>query len=290
MHVAIRDGQLGVMSADWFEGLTMLGINSTEVAVDRPGAVGGPGLLREGEEPFDLRTAQGRKALKARFDENGAIINAFMMGNDFAAEDLKAETEWLAITCEAAEEIGVPAVRIDCLPHREMDDELFMARAVGAIQSALNATSRVDLGMENHGHVSNRPEFIDDLFGRVGDRRMGLTLDTGNFYWFGHPLDKVYEIMETFADRVYHTHVKNISYPQELRQVQREVGYKYGEYVCPIYDGDIDHARVAGILKAAGYDRDLSIEDEGIGKFGEDERKVVMQKNVDHLKACIGAA
>ena len=287
IHVGIRDGQLGVMDADWFKGLKDLGIKSVEVAVEMPGTVAAPGFLRPGEGPFDLRAEAGRRALKARFDANGALINAFMMGNDFAAEDLKAQTDWLVAVCEAAEGMGVPAVRIDCLPHRQMDEGEFVSRSAGAIRSALKATDSVDLGMENHGHVSNRPEFIRRIFDRVGDRRMGLTLDTGNFYWFGHPLDHVYEIMEAFADRVHHTHVKNISYPEELRNAHREIGYKYGDFVSPIYAGDIDHRRVAAILRAAGYDRDLSVEDESFGRFERAQWADILRKDVEHLKACI---
>ena len=287
MHVAVLAGLLKVVDPDWFEAMRALDINSVELTLEESCTVDDAGLLRDGEEPFDLRTSEGRAALKGRFDENGAIINAFMLGTDFAAEDLKAETDWLVTACEAAEEMGLPAVRVDCLPHREMDGKKFEDRCVGAIRTALKATSRVKLGMENHGHVSNRPEFIEKMLGRVGDGRMGLTLDTGNLYWFGHPLEHVYEIMERFADRVCHTHVKNISFPAELRNVRREIGLGYAEYACPVYEGDVDHRRVVRILKAGGYDGDLSLEDESLGKFSPQEQKENLRKSVEHLKSCL---
>ena len=73
-------------------------------------------------------------------------------------------------------------------------------------------------------------------------------MDTGNFYWYGNPIDKVYEILKSVAKYTKHTHVKNIQYPEETRNQQREIGWEYGKYVSPIYEGDIDHDRVIRML------------------------------------------
>jgi sugar phosphate isomerase/epimerase len=91
--------------------------------------------------------------------------------------------------------------------------------------------------------------------------------------------------MGELAGSVKHTHIKNIAYPPELREQQRPIGYEYGRYVCPIPDGDIDHRVVVGILRDAGYDGDLCIEDESLGKFSPDERRKVLQRDAEHLKA-----
>jgi sugar phosphate isomerase/epimerase len=135
--------------------------------------------------------------------------------------------------------------------------------------------------------LGNRPEFLQAVFEAVSSPRLGLTLDTGNFYWFGHPLSRVYEIMRQFAPKVKHTHVKNIAYPPEMREQQRPIGYEYGRYVCPIYEGDINHSIVVEILREAGYNGDLCIEDESLGKFAPDERRSVLQRDAEHLKALI---
>ena len=107
----------------------------------------------------------------------------------------------------------------------------------------------VAFGIENHGGTTNDPEFLKPLFDRVGSKRLGLTLDTGNFYWFGHPLSKVYELYEAFAPRVCHTHCKSIRFPETEREKQRPMGWEYGKYNCPIYEGDIDFRRVVKILR-----------------------------------------
>lgn len=93
--------------------------------------------------------------------------------------------------------------------------------------------------------------------------------------------------MRHFAPKVKHTHVKNIAYPPEMREQQRPIGYEYGRYVCPIYEGDINHSIVVDILREAGYDGDLCIEDESLGKFAPEERRSVLQRDAEHLKALI---
>ena len=120
------------------------------------------------------------------------------------------------------------------------------------------------------------------MFAGVGSPRLGLTLDTGNFYWFGHPLSKVYQLYEMFAPRVFHTHIKSIGYPAEEREKQREVGWQYGKYHGPIYEGDIDFARVIAILKKAGYTNDLCIENESLGRAKD--APAVLEKEVALLK------
>ena len=124
---------------------------------------------------------------------------------------------------------------------------------------------------------------------RVASPRLGLTLDVGNWYWFGHPLSRVYEIYREFGPLVKATHVKNIAYPAEMRETQRAIGYEYGKYVSPLDEGDLDMARVAAILRECGYDGPLTIEDESLGKFPEAERAGVLKRDVEHMRTVIGS-
>ena len=93
----------------------------------------------------------------------------------------------------------------------------------------------------------------------------------------------MYEIIAGFAPYVVATHVKNIKYQPEKREVQRELGWGYGEYVAPIYEGDLDHDRIAQTLAAAGYRGALNIEDESLGKLPAEERREVLRRNADHM-------
>jgi sugar phosphate isomerase/epimerase len=129
---------------------------------------------------------------------------------------------------------------------------------------------------------------MDGVLQRVDSPRLGLTLDLGNWYWFGHPLSTVYEIYAKYGPRTVHTHVKSIRYPQELREQQREIGYRYGEYCCPLDEGDLDFARAIRILRENGYDGDLVIEDESLGKFPPEERAGVLRRDVATLRRAMG--
>jgi len=286
MFVAIRDGMLRhVSESDPFGALEQLGLNSVEIAIDRDMNVGA--FQREEGVPHNLASAEGRAALKEALDARGIGVCGLLMSNDFASDDREGEVEWLLRACEAAVELGAPAVRVDFIPRQQMAEEDLIARGAEIINKVLAETSTPDVGIENHGNTSNREEFLEKIFAAVTSDRLGLTLDSGNFYWWGYPLDDVYRIMERFRGRVKHTHIKNIKYPAEQRNVHREMGWKYGDYVSPIYDGDVDHARVVSILRDAGYDRDLTIEDESLGRFPPADWPQILKKDADYLKSLL---
>jgi len=287
MYVSVRDCMLPVMGiADPAKALKKLGLSAAELSVGKDTAVSS--FMREDGKPFLLKDKGAAAALAALLKKKGVSVCAFLMGNDFSSDDLEGEVAALIATSRAAVEMGVPAVRIDLIPHKQgMPENDFIARAAQVAKRTFAECPKIKLAIENHGGTSNRPEFLEKVFDAAGDKRLGLTLDTGNFYWFGHPLDKIYQIMETYGSLVYHTHCKNISYPVEMRNIQREIGYKYGEYVAPIYAGDVDHAKAVAILKKAGYKGSMCVEDESLGKFSKEEQAEVLKKDVDFLKSLV---
>lgn len=234
---------------------------------------------------YTLATKAGIDELAADAKAAGCKIGAFCMSNKF---DLRPdfEVEWVGRTAQAAKALGVKAIRIDVVPRKLKGDE-FLDCAVKTLKRVFAGmqSTGVSLGVENHGRITNDPEFLTRLFEGVGSPLLGLTLDTGNFYWFGHPLTKVYTLFEKFASRVVHTHAKSIRYPADQREQQRKMGWEYAKYNCPVYEGDIDFRRVAQILKKAGYKNDLCIEDESLGKFPEAERANVLAREIAHLKS-----
>jgi sugar phosphate isomerase/epimerase len=164
--------------------------------------------------------------------------------------------------------------------------EEFLKISVDALKKIIAATEStgVVFAVENHSTTTNDPTFLAALFEGVGSKRFGLTLDTGNFYWYGHPLSKVYGLYETFAPRVYHTHCKSIHYPEDERNKQRPMGWKYGEYASPVDQGDIDFARVVAILHKAGYHNDLCIEDEFLNNLSPAQATERLAQQVKYLK------
>ncbi len=241
---------------------------------------------------INLRGEEGIKRLEEELSSNNLKVSSFLMHNNFADEDMKKQTDWIIKCIEVTEHFNTRAIRID--PIIKTEREVSIEEAAGMSSKALRRVfdeiqkeKKVYLGIENHGKYGNNPEFLRRVINEVGDGRLGLCLDSGNFYWYGFPIDEVYKIFEEFAPLVRHTHVKNIKYPVEIRSKKREIGYKYNEYVSPIYEGDIDHSKYIEILKKAGYDRDICIEDESLWKYSGEEALAVMKKDVSYLKGLL---
>lgn len=286
MYASIRDGSLlGGGYRTILEGLKDVGLDAVELQVMRDSTVR---TLTVDGAGFSLKEDSAIKSLKAHYEEHGVRISAFMLGNNFNAIDVNAEVDWCVTAINAAETLGVKAVRIDSIMRneRDMDLQSRIDTFVAGITRVLNDTdgSNVQLGVENHGSCGNQREFLGGVLERVSHPRLGVTMDTGNFYWYGYPLDTVYDIIKQFAPRAKHTHVKNINFPESERQKHREIGWKYGEYASPLDEGNIDLLKVAAMLKTAGYHGDMCIEDESIGRMAEPERRDVLRRDARLVK------
>jgi sugar phosphate isomerase/epimerase len=214
-----------------------------------------------------------------------------MTACDFSVGDAESNMAWIARAIEIADLLGAPAVRIDSAmaKEKELDFETRVNLFVEGLGGALKRTpnSKVVLGIENHGFQGNNLAFLLNVFQQTGSERLGSTLDLCNFYWRGYPLSEVYGILRVLAPYAKHTHVKSIHYPAEQREVMREAGWEYGKYSCPLDEGDIDLAKVVGILAKAGYKGDVCIEDESLGKCANAaERADVLKRDV----ACVRGA
>lgn len=292
MEVAIRDGSYnGAGFASGLEALRSLGLHAVEVAIDRDGVVTS---LADGR-PLNLTRAADRAAFHQETAAAGVRVCALLCSQNFnaPAADRPAHLAWVVQAARAAQALGVPAVRIDSIMSGQTElplEERVRLYADAAVE-ALRATADTEtaLGIENHGPQGNDPEWMRRVLRRVGSPRLGVTLDVGNWYWYGHPLSRLYEIYAEFGPMVKATHVKNIRYPEEMREQQRPIGYEYGKYCCPLEEGDIDMRRVVSILRAAGYDGALTIEDESVGKYPEEERAAVLRRDAEHLRAALAA-
>lgn len=281
MKISIRDGTL--LAAEFpslLDGLTALGLNSVEIAFHRDGRVTSP------------CTAKGQlsaaAACKKQLDCAGVSVCAVLLANDFTLPDLDAELAWIIRGAAAAKILGAPVVRLDANMKNATDwtTERRIERFTESLKKVLSApeTQGLDFGIENHGPIGNDPQFLRAVLGAVGDKRLGLTMDTGNLYWSGKPLSEVHQILEEFAPWTKHTHVKNIAYPSEKQNVPREMGWKYDQHCCALPDGDLDLARLVRALCVSGYDRTLCIENESLGRYSVEQRKDILRRDVEHLR------
>jgi sugar phosphate isomerase/epimerase len=284
LEVTVRDAMVSVAPGQtFFEALRELEIAGFEMLVRIDGSL--PGIvLEDGSAPFSLTDVA---ALKARLQDEGVHVCALLLGTDFGGENASEHSQWAIDAVRAAAELGAPAVRIDtATANPELSPVQMRDAFVRGIVPVLEATrdSGVDLGIENHGRISNDPEWLDATFAAVGDPRLGLTLDVGNLYWWGHPLSELYRLYEYLAPRARHTHIKSIAYPAEMRETRREIGYEYARYNSPVDEGDIDMSRVIGLLHKAGYQRTLCLENEGLGRVPFEERAEITRREARYLE------
>jgi len=290
LNVAVRDQSVPVAAGQsLFEALREIGVSAIEAMVDAEGLL--PYVRGAEEPPCSVGDSAAVSELKHRLAHEGVRVCALLVATDFSGNDADRHVEWATQVVQAARELGAPVVRIDTFTaNKSLSPPQVRENLVRGIRRLLQQTaeSGVDLGMENHGPISNDPEFLDGVLAAVPDSRLGLTLDSGNFYWFGHPRGEVYQLIEKYAPRTKHTHLKNINYPPALAERRREIGQDYKQYCCPLDEGSLDLKRMVDILRRAGYSGDFCIEDESLFKVAERDRINVLRREVDALRQALG--
>jgi len=284
MYTSVRDGHPIAVFGTIKAGLDAMGIDAVELNYDRNKTV--PSLDSPQRESLADKTAIEHYAYKCA----GLKIkpSALLLSNNFGADDLQSELDWVVSAVKAAAQLKIKAIRIDAYLSTQ-DQWPLEKRAkhfADCMNRILDATKDCDvaMGIENHGHKGNEQEFLDAVLDAVHSPRVGLTLDTGNFYWYGYPLAKVHELIKHFAPRVKHTHIKSIHYPEDKRNIQREVGWEYGERCCSLREGDIDFHLVFKALKDAGYTGDLCIENESLGRYDAEKQKAILVDDAAYVK------
>jgi sugar phosphate isomerase/epimerase len=283
LEISVRDGMVPrAAGQDFFTALHALDIDAIEIAIDPDGTL--PQIVDADGTP--LYTLDDGEALKARLAAENVRAVALLLGTDFSGPNAEEHVAWAIKSVRFAAQLGASAVRIDTATSADLPVETVRQNFVNAIRRVLEATADtgIVLGIENHGHISNDPAYLDSIFADVPDQRLGMTLDTGNFYWFGYPLEELYSILTHFAPRARHTHVKNINYPADLVNTRREIGWEYGTYCGPLDEGNISMKRVAEILTQAGYSNTLCIENESLGRYPEEERPEIIRRDAAELR------
>jgi sugar phosphate isomerase/epimerase len=277
-----RDAMLKELSSpDCWSAAKAVGAEVIEVTVDDN--FGLP-LLVHPQQPYSIATSEGIQQITTDLKANGLKISAFCVASRFDTRP-DFECDFGARLAGIAQQMGIKAIRLDVVSYKIPPAE-FLPSAIAGVRKLMAATEgiNVSFGVENHGPCGNDPAYLMPLLDGVGSKRFGVTLDTANFYWFGHPLSKVYELYEMVAPRVVHTHCKNIRYPADQREVRRPMGWQYAKYEEPVDQGDIDFSRVVKILRSAGYTADLCVENETLHRLPDAERTAMLGAEIAYLK------
>lgn len=293
MFVSVRDFTVvWVGYENLVEGLKALGISKYEMHVNKK--LSQDTYIDMGQEVklgFNLRTTEERKNFVKFCENTGIAPCAILLENDFSNNDLGEEISYIKEATQLADDIGVKVIRIN--PHmrikKDHSVEFYSKQFVEILTRIIEETSNssVVYAVENHGYIGNNEQFLDYIFAEINSSRFGLTLDTGNFYWYGYPLSKVHQLIERYARFVRHTHLKNLKYPEDKKEVQRKPGEGFPEVGAPLYEGDIDLNKVIQFLKEANYNGDLTIEDESLGNYEQNERKEILKKDIEFVKSLI---
>lgn len=273
------------------DGLRRLGLDAIELELRRDYSV----FLLDERRRVVLASDSDAVAYRAHLDGLGVRACALLTACDWCQAGFEENVAWVERAVQLAHLLGAKAIRIDTvLSHeRELDVGRRVMLFVNGLSVVLERTRDVpvQLGIENHGVQGNDLAFLLGILDRIDSARLGYTLDVGNFYWSGYPLAEVYGILRLLARYTVHTHFKNIRYPVEMRERDREAGWEYAKHVCPLDEGDIDLVQVVRLLAAAGYRGDLCIEDESLGRCASPaERVAVLERDVQHLRAALTTA
>jgi sugar phosphate isomerase/epimerase len=197
------------------------------------------------------------KKVRKMCDDAGITVSAFAAQNDFVLLDettIKAQVERMKRICQLALILGTHVIRTeggaakDAVPKEKWVDAMAgcLSRCVPFIEK-----DDVKLAVDNHGYVTNDGDLQIKLFKKVGSKNVGSNLDTMNYRWAGHSLEAISRFYEIIAPHVFHTHMKD----------GRGCGKEYRG--AALGEGEIDLAKAARCLKAAGYQGVYCAEYEG---------------------------
>lgn len=291
--VTIRDPYLrGIGEDTVWSAAKAVGISRLEVVLDEKLAC--PHLFEKDAAPYRIDTAENRQVLKQKLASENMSIGCFAMVIKISKPgDEQSAVEWVTRAAKAAPEVGcnqlmLPVAIVD-EKGGKVSDETFVETAKSLVRKLdkVAADTGIQLMLENLGVYWNRPEILLPVLRESKPDRVGLLHDVCNMYWFGYPVDKLYEITTEVAPYVRSVHVKSVKYPEDQRSKQRSPGWEYGKYAEPVRTGDIDFARVLAIYAKAGYVGDVCIEDDSLGKFDPAGKKKVIANDVALLRDLI---
>jgi sugar phosphate isomerase/epimerase len=285
MYLGMRDVLAHRKIGDDYSVFTSLGITAMEVRTE-------PNLALQflGDTPFSIADADSKKTLFDHMQAKGVEIKGILLCNPFDGSE--EEIRWVRESARFASELGIASMRVDCWredPGNAAGRAALQKELTPVFETLLDAAGEfgVKLALENHGPWTNQPEVMAALLDQFGSRGLSLCLDTGNFYVTGHlPLSQVYQTIERLAPHITTAHMKNGSYPEDVRETRRNPEkYPFQKHAALIEKGDIDHTRIFGILKDAGYDGPLFYEDEALYGLQEGiDKAAAMAKTMMVLK------
>ena len=239
-------------------------------------------ILQRQLESYDNATLQKikRHAFVLGLDLMGYSTHQGFLSPD--KERRKQNVDHTIACLERAYRLGIPTMRVnsgtwgtsknfdDLMAKRGIEDPLpgytekdAYEWVIEAYESLVPEAAKrgVVMGLENHWGLGVTPEGINRVVDAVNSEWLQVTLDTGNF------LEDPYERLSQLADRTV------------LMQCKTYFGG--GRW----YTLDLDYARIAGIMKTAGFKGYVSLEYEG-----KEDPLTAIPKSLQVLRSHFGKA
>lgn len=218
---------------------------------------------KEGPTPEE-RTEQ----VAAMLRERGLFASAISAGNNFCVdqeEEIRAQVLRMRRICDLAQILGTDTLRTEGGwpgddPRPAAEWVPWIAECLGRCLEFIEPLG-MKLAVDNHGYITNEWPIQLMVYERVQSPLVGANLDTMNYRWFGHSVEKLREIYEAIAPHVLHTHLKD------------GTGARQDYKGCALGEGEIPLNWAVECLKKAGYSGPWVAEYEGPRDDGTGYRK-----------------
>ena len=250
----MAESKIGVIHYNWpdytFEGFleraAEIGYQYLELQI---------GDIWDGTSKLGEKTAEQTRKLLEKYGLQASTVAA---GNDFlqpTEEERAAQIERYRYVCQIVPYVGTNIVRTDGGWNRggRVPEEQWDGMLVDSFKRCAEFLEELDvyIALDNHGVSTNDGDWQLSLFQRVGSDRLGANLDTMNYRWFGHDIEKINHFYEILAPYVFHTHMKD------------GTGSRQNYKGAVLGEGEIDLGHALKCLKDVGYDGVWCAEYEG---------------------------
>ena len=232
-----------------------------------------------------LKTA---KEIKSYCDSIGLEISSYTVSGNLFAEDIEAEVERLIECVDVAEALGVGVMRHDVcfkLPSKYLYG---YKDAITDIVPHIRRITEYAKGkgiktcIENHGHIFQAPERVEELIRAVNSDNYGWLVDVGNFLCVD--ADPIHAVTVA-APYAFHVHAKDFLYKSgELCKPTGFFATAGGNYLrgTVVGHGTVPVTTCIRKLKASGYDGWVSLEFEGM-----EDTIPALKAGYDYLKRIV---
>ena len=252
---AMNDGRMSIM--DVIPKARELGYEGVEI-------------VRGGQSDEEMRSLA--RELKTQSDGEGIPIIAYMVGADFLKNGLDKQVDILKREAEVTSLLNVKRMRHDSTAGMDANGKKYtMEEALPIVAEGYRRVTEFAAGLgihtmiENHGYFFQHSERVKKLVETVNHPNFGWLVDMGNFMCADQ--DSV-EAVTMAAPMAVHAHAKDFHFKKKGQYVPSQgwFGTAGGNSLrgAIIGHGVVDVPKCLGILRAAGYDKWLSVEFEGM--------------------------